>query len=82
MIQKLGEGATVIKMQRETPGCYDRVLEHVKTFLKRPETEKQKNMREKLAKVQQKQEKTMKEELEKTLKQQGDTKFSFQVNVL
>ena len=79
MIQKLGDLATVVKMQKEDESVYERAIACVRSYLNRPESEKQRKVREKLAKVQQKQEKMKKEELEKRLKQQGDTKFSFQV---
>ena len=80
MIQKLGDLSAVVKMQKESEDTYDRALTCIRSYVNRPETEKQKRVREKIAKVQLKNEQLKKHELEKQLKQQGDTKFSFQVS--
>jgi antitoxin component HigA of HigAB toxin-antitoxin module len=80
MIQKLGDLSAVVKMQKESEDTYDRALACIQSYVNRPETEKQKRVREKIAKVQLKNEQLKKHELEKQLKQQGDTKFSFQVS--
>jgi hypothetical protein len=82
MITKQGDLATVVKMQKQERGLYDQVLEHVRKFLACPETEKQRKIREKLAKLQAKEEQLKKEDLEKQLIQQGDTRFSFQVLIV
>jgi hypothetical protein len=82
MITKQGDLATVVKMQKQERGLYDQVLEHVRKFLACPETEKQRKIREKLAKLQAKEEQLKKEDLEKQLIQQGDTRFSFQVFIV
>ena len=82
MITKQGGLATVVKMQKQERGLYDQVLEHVRKFLACPETEKQRKIREKLAKLQAKEEQLKKEDLEKQLIQQGDTRFSFQVLIV
>ena len=82
MITKQGDLATVVKMQKQERGLYDQVLEHVRKFLACPETEKQRKIQEKLAKLQAKEEQLKKEDLEKQLIQQGDTRFSFQVLIV
>jgi hypothetical protein len=82
MITKQGDLATVVKMQKQERGLYDQVLEHVRKFLACPETEKQRKIRGKLAKLQAKEEQLKKEDLEKQLIQQGDTRFSFQVLIV
>lgn len=79
MISKQGDMATVVKMQKKNSGAYDQVLECVKKYLLRPETAKQKKVREKLAKLQAKQDKMKLEDMENELRQQGDNRFSFQV---
>ncbi|VDI30258.1 Hypothetical predicted protein [Mytilus galloprovincialis] len=81
MISKQGDMATVVKMQKKNSGAYDQVLECVKKYLLRPETAKQKKVREKLAKLQAKQDKMKLEDMENELRQQGDNRFSFQEEV-
>lgn len=80
MVKKQNDLATVIKMQKESPGLYDKVLAVVKNYLERPETEKQRKVREKLEKARSK--KKMQDGAESKIKQQGDTKFSFQVRCI
>ncbi|CAC5389321.1 LRRK2 [Mytilus coruscus] len=81
MISKQGDMATVVKMQKKESGAFDQVLECVKKYLLRPETAKQRKVREKLAKLQAKQDKMKLEDMENELKQQGDNRFSFQEEV-
>jgi len=82
MIQKQGELAQVVKMQKKSTDVYDTVLNYVKNYLQRPETEKQRKIRERLNKVKLRQEKVKKEDFERRLKQQGDTEFSYQVIII
>ncbi|XP_052093537.1 uncharacterized protein LOC127729717 [Mytilus californianus] len=79
MIKKQPELSTIIKMQKETPDVYDKVLIAVKNYLLQPETERQKKVREKLEKAKTKLKK--KGNLEEKVKQQGDTNLSFQEEV-
>jgi Na+/phosphate symporter len=79
MMQKQGELAQVVKMQKKNTDVYDTVLNYVKNYLQRPETEKQRKIRERLNTVKLRQEKMKKEDFERRLKQQGDTEFSYQV---
>jgi Na+/phosphate symporter len=82
MMQKQGELAQVVKMQKKNTDVYDTVLNYVKNYLQRPETEKQRKIRERLNTVKLRQEKMKKEDFERRLKQQGDTEFSYQVIII
>ena len=82
MIQKQGELAQVVKMQKKNTDVYDTVLNYVKNYLQRPETEKQKKIRKRLNTVKLRQKKMKKEDFERRLKQQGDTEFSYQVIII